>query len=123
VRLEAQQMLGEKLQAGDHVTFYAHFSDLGGSGALDDRTAVVVPDTRVLAVTTPTADPAAAPTASQDAVSAEQLVTLELTEADSQRLVFAQNAGEVWLGLIRPGERAPKEGTIDVAKVIGKVPA
>jgi Flp pilus assembly protein CpaB len=119
VRLTAEQMLGEKLQTGDHVTFFAHFTDLGGSGALDDQTAVVVPDTRVLDVTTPVADPTS--TQSSDEVSVEQLVTLELTQEQGQQLVFAQNSGEVWLGLIRPGDRAPSEGPIDVSKILGKV--
>lgn len=119
VRLTAEQMLGEKLQTGDHVTFFAHFSDLGGSGVLDDQTAVVVPDARVLDVTTSLADPSSA--ASSDEVSAEQLVTLELTEEQGQQLVFSQNSGEVWLGLIRPGDNAPNEGPIDVSKILGKV--
>jgi pilus assembly protein CpaB len=119
VRLTAEQMLGEKLQTGDHVTFYAHFSDLGGAGALDDQTAVVVPDARVLDVTTPIADPSS--TESTGDVSAEQLVTLELTEEQGQQLVFSQNSGEVWLGLIRPGDNAPNEGPIDISKILGKV--
>ncbi len=119
VRLTAEQMLGEKLQTGDHVTFYAHFTELGGSGALDDQTAVVVPDARVLDVTTSVADDAA--TTESDEVAAEQLVTLELTQEQGQQLVFAQNSGEVWLGLIRPGDRAPSEGPIDVSKILGKV--
>jgi Flp pilus assembly protein CpaB len=120
VRLTAEQMLGENLQTGDHVTFFAHFTELGGSGALDDQTAVVVPDARVLDVTTPVAD-ADATTTESDEVIAEQLVTLELTQEQGQQLVFAQNSGEVWLGLIRPGDRAPSEGPIDVSKILGKV--
>ena len=119
VRLTAEQMLGKNLQSGDHVTFYAHFSELGGSGVLDDQTAVVVPDARVLDVTTPVVDPDAAE--SPDEVTAEQLVTLELTQEQGEQLVFAQNAGEVWLGLLRPGDRAPNEGPIDVSKILGKV--
>jgi pilus assembly protein CpaB len=123
VRLTAEQMLGERLQTGDHVTFYAHFSDLGGSGVLDDQTAVVVPDARVLDVTTPIADPnsTTSSTESSDEVSAEQLVTLELTVEQGEQLVFSQNSGEVWLGLIRPGDNVPNEGPVDVSKILGKV--
>jgi hypothetical protein len=54
-------------------------------------------------------------------VSAEQLVTLELTVDQGEQLVFSQNSGEVWLGLIRPGDNVPNEGPIDVSKILGKV--
>jgi Flp pilus assembly protein CpaB len=136
VKLEAEQMLGRKLQAGDHVTFYGVYTDVSlasaslsslfghgggvseGGGTLPSVAAVVVPDTRVLAVTTAPTD--ASSTTSQDEVSESQLVTLELTPEDAQKLAFTQQVGKIWLGLIRPGDPAPKAGPVTLAEVIGR---
>jgi Flp pilus assembly protein CpaB len=138
VKLEAQQMVGRTLQAGDHVTLYGIFRDItvasaplsslfrgggggdasSGGGTLPSVAAVVVPDTRVLEVTTAPAD--ATSTDTQDAVSESQLVTLELAVPDVQKLALTQETGRVWLGLVRPGERAPKPGPVTLSEVIGK---
>jgi pilus assembly protein CpaB len=139
VKLEAEQMLGRKLQAGDHVTFYGVFTDItqasaplsslfghgggtsstsSGGGTLPSVAAVVVPDTRVLAVTTAPVDPSSS--TSSDQVTENQLVTLELSPQDSQKLAFTQNVGKVWLGLIRPGDRVPKPGPVTLSEVIGR---
>ena len=138
VKLEAEQMLGRKLQAGDHVTFYGVYTDIsvasaslssllghggggtteGSGGTLPSVAAVVVPDTRVLAVTTAATDSSA--TTSQDDVSESQLVTLELTPQDAQKLAFTQQVGKIWLGLIRPGDHAPKTGPVTLSEVIGR---
>jgi Flp pilus assembly protein CpaB len=80
--------------------------------------AVVVPDTRVLAVTIAPTDPSAA--TGQDQVTEEQIVTLELTTTDAQKLAFTQQVGKVWLGLIRPGDRVPKPGPVTLSEVIGR---
>jgi Flp pilus assembly protein CpaB len=139
VKLEAQQMVGRTLQAGDHVTLYGIFRDItvasaplsslfrggggggdtsSGGGTLPSVAAVVVPDTRVLEVTTAPAE--ATSTDTQDAVSESQLVTLELAVPDVQKLALTQEAGRVWLGLVRPGDRAPKPGPVTLSEVIGK---
>lgn len=138
VKLEAQQMIGRPLQAGDHVTFYGVYTDItqasaplssllghgggsaaaGGGGTLPDVAAVVVPDTRVLSVTTAPSDPSSS--TGQDQVIENQLVTLELTVPDSAKLAFTQQVGKVWLGLIRPGDRVPKPGPVTLSEVIGR---
>jgi Flp pilus assembly protein CpaB len=140
VKLEAQQMIGRKLQAGDHVTLFGVFSELqaasgslsslsgkgGGGGSTSDTSsgtlpsvaAVVVPDARVVGVTTAAVDPSS--TASQDDVSENQVVTLELTPEDGQKITLTQETGKVWLGLIRPGDHAPKPGPVTLAEVIGR---
>jgi Flp pilus assembly protein CpaB len=138
VKLEAQQMIGRKLQAGDHVTLFGIFSDLqaasgslssltgkggGGtsetsSGTLPSVAAVVVPDARVLGVTTAAVDPSS--TTTQDDVSENQVVTLELTPEDGQRITLTQETGKLWFGLIRPGDHAPKPGPVTLAEVIGR---
>jgi len=138
VKLEAQQMIGRKLQAGDHVTLFGVFSDLqaasgslssltgkggGGSsetsgGTLPSVAAVVVPDARVVGVTTAAVDPSS--TTSQDDVSENQVVTFELTPEDAQKITLTEETGKVWLGLIRPGDHAPKPGPVTLAEVIGR---
>jgi Flp pilus assembly protein CpaB len=138
VKLEAQQMVGPKVQAGDHVTTYGVFTDItaasaslsslfghgGGSsssssgGTLPDVAAVVVPDARVLAVSTQPAD--ASSTTGEDQVTANQLVTLELTPQDAQKVAFTQQTGRVWLGLIRPGDRVPNVGPVTLSEVVGR---
>jgi pilus assembly protein CpaB len=107
VNLQAEQLVAEALQAGDHVTAIAHFK----FGAPDAGvTAVIVRDSRVLGVTTPderTQDPSSS---SQNRVVESQNVTLELSPVDVQKLVYGQNEGEVWLALIRPGDEPRKLG-------------
>jgi Flp pilus assembly protein CpaB len=138
VKLEAQQMVGPKLQVGDHVTTYGVFTDItaasaplsslfghgggstsGAGGTLPSVAAVVVPDARVVAVSTQPLDPSAT-TSSQDQVTANQLVTLELTPQDAQKVALTQDTGRVWLGLLRPGDRIPNTGPVTLAEVIGR---
>ena len=63
------------------------------------------------------ADPA---TAEDEDVEKVQLVTLELTPEDTMRLVFSQNEGIVWLGLIRPGDEVADAKPVGLAEVVGR---
>jgi Flp pilus assembly protein CpaB len=122
ISLEAPQAGGGFVQAGDHITVYAHFSDfkvsilpanlinfIRGSAeapakSLGDLVLTVVPDTRVLNVfgSTTTTGPSGTTSTIQ--------MTLELTPLDAQRVILANLQGEVWLSLLPPnqeGEHQP----------------
>lgn len=87
IALEGPRIGGGHLRQGDHVTVYATFADP------DERTLVLVPDVLVLR-----------PPGVEAAGQGSGAVTLALTPRDAQRLVFAQERGTVWLGLLPPGQ-------------------
>jgi pilus assembly protein CpaB len=117
ISLEPPEAGGGFIRAGDHVTIYATLENvsilkgtlgsfLKGKSPADnqkqnigDYTVTVVPDVRVLRVV-------GGSTGSNDRSSEIQL-SLELTPADSQRVIFAREKGSVWLTLLPPGQ----EGT------------
>jgi pilus assembly protein CpaB len=133
VKLDGEQFIGPALAPGDHVTFYAWF-DEGfaaqtarlfaasaahgkGVGSGPEGVAVLaVPDARVLDVTTQEV------TAGDEGAEVDQvqLVTLELTTDDALRLVYSQNEGRVWFGLIRPGDTVAPAPPVDVFGVPAK---
>jgi Flp pilus assembly protein CpaB len=138
VKLEPEQFVGPALRAGDRVTFYAHFeagttaplglSDLSRrapklvppSVEFAGATVMAVEESRVLAVTQAPAESSDPATAEDEDVEKVQLVTLELTPEDTMRLVFSQNEGIVWLGLIRPGDEVADAKPIGLAEVVGR---
>jgi hypothetical protein len=73
-----------------------------------DITMNLVPDVQVLSVT----DPITAGTGGEDT-----LVTLALKPVDSQRVVYGQNAGTVWLALLPPNEKGVKTPPTIVARI------
>jgi Flp pilus assembly protein CpaB len=116
ISLGAPQGGGGFVQAGDHVTVYAEFSDFKVSfipGSLDSflrspaeapskslgsMVLTVVPDTRVLNVfgATTTTGPAG--------TTSEIQMTLELTPLDAQRVILAQSEADVWISLLPPNQ-------------------
>ncbi|MBI2238009.1 MAG: Flp pilus assembly protein CpaB [Actinobacteria bacterium] len=126
VKLEAEQVTGDALQRGSHVTVYATFDDVtlidgtlqqilrGESQTrqdIGDFTITLVPDTRVLGVVSPGAEAGAS-------VDESFLVTLELTPQDAQNLVFAQETGDVWLALLPPGEKGSTEPPTELSQLL-----
>jgi len=119
VELSTERTVAGSVHQGDHVTIYATFKDVNlvppsqlrqflagkvtGSAAtanVGDWTVTLVPDARVLKVDSGTT--------TSDKVD----ITLELTARDAQRLVFAQNNGDVWLGLLAPGQTGQAEDPV-----------
>jgi Flp pilus assembly protein CpaB len=115
ISLESSEAGGGFIRAGDHVTIYATLENVsiikGGLASflkgkspadnqkqnIGDYTVTVVPDVRVLRVLGGSAG-------SSDRNSEIQL-SVELTPADSQRVIFAREKGSVWLTLLPPGQQ------------------
>jgi len=109
VSLSAEQIVGPALQRGAHVTVYASFSGVDTralkGGAVPAPTQVrgipglvmpLVHEVRVLDVLRPGV------AEGEQAADQGALVTLELLPVDAEKVVFAQQNGRLWLGLIAP---------------------
>lgn len=109
VSLSAEQIVGPALQRGAHVTVYAAFSGVDTrslrGGAVPAPTQVrgipglvmpLVHEVRVLDVLRPGV------AEGEQAADQGALVTLELLPVDAEKVVFAQQNGRIWLGLIAP---------------------
>jgi pilus assembly protein CpaB len=110
--VDIPRAVGGVLQTGDHITLYATFEDAtvvntdleklfeGESQEaptkqeIGDFTMTVVADIEVLKVGLPTDQNSGSPA----------LLTLSLTPEEAQRVVFAQEEGKIWVGLLPPGE-------------------
>jgi Flp pilus assembly protein CpaB len=132
VQVSSQQGIGGILSAGDEITVYATFQDAqvikGTFGQLlsptsptadqqdvGDLTVTLVPTVRVLDTITPT-------TATGDSAGGDVLLTLDLTKQDAQNLVFAQENGHLWFGLLPPGDKGRQltASTIPFELLLGK---
>lgn len=109
VSLSAEQIVGPALQRGAHVTVYASFSgvdtrSLRGTAApaptqvrgIPGLVMPLVHEVRVLDVLRPGV------AEGEQAGDQGALVTLELLPVDAEKVVFAQQNGRIWLGLIAP---------------------
>ena len=134
IKLNAPEGGDGHIQLGDNVTVFATFT--GASmirGTLDqltnpaatgttdrqdlpDFTAVLIPTVRVLDVANPGVDENGQPTG--DAVT----ITLDLLPKDAANLVFAQENGKIWLGLLPPGEEGQQipAAQVPVQLLLGK---
>jgi pilus assembly protein CpaB len=130
--LETPRALGGVLRTGDHVSVYATFTEAGrvsasfevdGSGstatasgrinAVSGITVTVVPDVQVLQVASPTSSGIGTSAESSETV----VVTMALEPRDAQRVIFAMEQGEVWLGLLSPSEEGKPERPVSFAEV------
>jgi len=134
IKLNAPQGGDGHIQIGDNVTVYATFTGVSiikgtldqitnpsGTGTTDrqdlpDFTATLIPTVKVLDVINPGLDENGNQTG--DTVT----ITLDLTKKDAQNLVFAQQQGQVWLGLLPPGESGQQlpAATVPVQLLLGK---
>jgi pilus assembly protein CpaB len=97
ISLENQRMVGGAIQQGDHVTLYGTFSAPGGSGSGQaQQTQTIVPDVRVIGVSTST---------DASAGSVQTLVTLALRPYDSELVVYTQEQGHIWISLLPPNQQ------------------
>ncbi|HEX2032141.1 MAG TPA: Flp pilus assembly protein CpaB [Actinomycetota bacterium] len=106
IPLDVSRAVGGVLRSGDHVTIYA---TLDGSDA-GDTTVTLVADVQVLRV--------ASATSSTGATAGDVLATLALKPADAQKLVFAFEKGDVWLGLLPPNQKGSHEQPVSFGSVI-----
>jgi Flp pilus assembly protein CpaB len=128
--LEAPRALSGVLRTGDHVSVYATFQEAAGvtakfnvnpsagtaSGqvtAVPGLTITVVPDVQVLQVASPTSSGIGTSAEGSETV----VVTMALEPRDAQRVIFAMERGEVWLGLLSPSENGKPERPVSFAEV------
>ena len=117
------------IRQNDHVTVYATFKDVraihsktlkaflsGSSTEIPQEaprgtfTVTVVDDVRVLRVSGEGTD--------STSTGGDQQVTLEVAPADAARIVFAQENGTLWLGLLPPGEDGTHTDPVQVGQLL-----
>jgi Flp pilus assembly protein CpaB len=86
-----------------------------------DFTAVLIPTVRVLTIENPTVDAETGETSNTDRIR----VTLDLLPEDAQAIVFAQEIGLVWLGLLNPddaeaGLGQPQAAQVPIELILGR---
>ncbi len=130
-QLSAEQVVGPALQRGAHVTVYGAFDGAttkslkGGGSPVASASGVqgvvlpLVQDVRVLDVarsggTTTTT------TTGQSSPDQGAWVTLELQPTDVEKVVFAQQFGTVWLGLLGPNDEPAQAKPIDFVMLAKK---
>jgi len=100
--LDSENVVGNEVRKGDHVTIYGSFdAKLAAQAetAVDGVVVTLVPDVLVLE----------GPSASDSSVSTGNgEITLSLKPADAQKLIYAQEQGQVWLTLLPPGQHGLK---------------
>ncbi len=134
IKLNSPQGGDGHIQIGDNVTVYATFtgaSIIKGTLAqitnpagtstsdrqdLPDFTGTLIPTVKVLDIINPGVDENGNQTG--DTVT----ITLDLTKKDAQNLVFAQQNGQIWLGLLPPGENGAQlpASQLPVQLLLGK---
>lgn len=102
VALAIPRAVAGEIGGGDHVTIFASFDK---SVAGRETTIALVPDVLVLDVIGISSDSNLG-----RAASAEGIVTLALKPGDAEDLVFAQEHGSVYMGLLPPGQKGAKGG-------------
>ena len=104
---DAPQGGAGNIQPGDQVSVFATYQNVQASGAtgqqqnIPDFTATLVPTVRVLRIENPQVD---TETGEQSTSNERIRVTLDLLPKEAQDVVFAQENGLVWLGLLPPDE-------------------
>jgi Flp pilus assembly protein CpaB len=104
---DAPQGGAGNIQPGDEVSVFATYQDVQATSAtgvqqgLSDFTATLVPTVKVLRIENPQID---SETGEQSSNNDRIRVTLDLLPKEAQDVVFAQENGLVWLGLLPPNE-------------------
>jgi pilus assembly protein CpaB len=118
VPLEMHRAVGGVLRAGDHVSVYTTFQEAeqtagaAGPGDVPGVTITLVPDVQVLHVAVPQSSGLGT-----SAAANSLMVTLALRPGDAQRVVFAAERGQLWLGLLPPNEVGRSEPPVSFGGV------
>jgi Flp pilus assembly protein CpaB len=138
VELEAPQGGAGIIQAGDNISVFATYQNVkllagrpqqiipnparvptGNTSGSDvpDFTTTLVPTVKVLRIQNPEVDTETGQQNDSDRIR----VTLDLLPQDAQNLLFAQENGFVWLGLLPPDEEGtqPDASTVPLELLIG----
>jgi Flp pilus assembly protein CpaB len=141
IQVSDPQGVNGNIQRGDNVTVFATYKGIKEIKAtaaqlvnpsaaassetqdLPDFTVALIPTVRVLDVRNPIVDT----TGSTTSTGTNNMVTLtlDLTPADAQNLVFAQESGLLWIGLLPPGEQGVQlpASQVPVKLLVGKLAA
>jgi len=124
VSLDASRGVAGAINAGDHVTIYATYTDvtdIDTGKKLPTMTTALVPTVELLAVFRPLASSTFgggdAPTSSEQ-LPGSLAVTVALTPEDAQRFVFTMETGRVWFGLLPPDESGQPLKPITFVQVV-----
>jgi Flp pilus assembly protein CpaB len=119
---DAPQGGAGNIQPADKVSVFATFQNVqaGAAGQGKDVptfTVTLIPTVKVLRIENPAVDSATGQQNNSDRIR----VTLDLLPQEAQDLVFAQENGLVWLGLLPPGEDGTplKGSTVPLAVFLG----
>ena len=138
IELEAPQGGAGAIQPGDSISVFATYQNVQiiagdlrqlvnnpgavppGAGAkqdVPDFTVTLIPTVRVLRIENPAVDTETGEQSDSDRIR----VTLDLLPQEAQDLVFAQENGLVWLGLLPPNEDGtqPDASTVPLELLIG----
>jgi Flp pilus assembly protein CpaB len=136
VELDAPQGGTGNVQPGDNVSVFATYqnvqalagvtrqtinnpsaTDTGKKVDLPDFTVTLIPTVKVLRIQNPEVDTETGQQNDSDRIR----ITLDLLPEDAQNLVFAQENGLVWLGLLPPNEEGtqPDASTVPVLLLLG----
>jgi Flp pilus assembly protein CpaB len=136
VELDAPQGGTGNVQPGDNVSIFATYQNVqaiagnlreavnnpaavnvGRKVDLPDFTVTLVPTVKVLRIQNPEVDTETGQQNDSDRIR----ITLDLLPEDAQNLVFAQENGLVWLGLLPPNEDGtqPDASTVPLELLIG----
>jgi pilus assembly protein CpaB len=138
IELEAPQGGAGAIQPGDSISVFATYQNVQviagdlkqlvnnpGAGApnagakqdVPDFTVTLIPTVRVLRIENPSVDTETGQQSTSDRIR----VTLDLLPQEAQDLVFAQENGLVWLGLLPPDEEGtqPDASTVPLELLIG----
>ena len=129
VELDAPQGGTGNVQPGDNISVFATYQNVQATGGnlrqavnnpaavsatrkvdLPDFTVTLIPTVKVLRIQNPAVDTETGEQNDSDRIR----ITLDLLPQDAQNLVFAQENGLVWVGLLPPDE----EGTQPDASVV-----
>jgi Flp pilus assembly protein CpaB len=128
---DTPQAVGGQLQAGDHVTIYAKFSDISIIGVnlqrvlagkvsdtkkvdVGDMTIAVVPDVQILKVDVPTT----AGGLNTNQGSQTLRITFALTPEDAENVIESNGQGNVWLALLPPNEKGLPQAPSNIVKLL-----
>jgi Flp pilus assembly protein CpaB len=134
--LEAPQGGTGNIQPGDNVSVFATYQNVQAIAGvtrqainnptatttsrkvdLPDFTVTLVPTVKVLRIQNPQVDSETGQQSNSDAIR----ITLDLLPDEAQNMVFAQENGLVWLGLLPPNEDGtqPKASTVPLELLLG----
>jgi len=104
LKVDTQSGVNGAVTRGSYITVYASFSGVrivpGKTPTLPPITMTLIPAVKVLGVVNPTTDTNGRTT------GGSVTLTLDLTPEDAQELVYAQENGSTWIGLLPPGDTA-----------------